>query len=196
MDYCRIAIYVFAAYFSIVHGSLPFPVSAKDVNKGLLHCKRKLYCCIIKSHCERLYTILTFHLLPYCPLSFPGVHTLLSISSTPTLHQLGMLTVGLVASQWEELTSHFMVESCAVCKFGCGHPEETSQGALSRWLKGESDTNDVAKKTRCSVLEAHDAGGHSPLAKQLKLCSGAPVTAFAPPPGTMYVDRMCILFVI
>ena len=89
-----------------------------------------------------------------------------------------------------------MVETCGVCKFGCGHPEEASQGALSRWLKGESDTNDVAKKIRCSVLEAHDAGGHSPLAKQLKLCSGGPVTTFATPPGTMYVDRMCILFVI
>jgi len=88
------------------------------------------------------------------------------------------------------VATHFVVESCEVCKFGSGHPEETSQGALSR--KGESDTNDVAKKTRCSVVEAHDASGHSPIAELLKLCSGGPVTALASPPGTMYVDRICV----
>ena len=38
MDYCRIAIYIFAAYFSIAHGSLPCPVSAKDPGcKGASH---------------------------------------------------------------------------------------------------------------------------------------------------------------
>ena len=83
-----------------------------------------------------------------------------------------------------------MVESCVVCKFGSGHPKEASQGALSR--KGECDTNDVAKKNRCSLLEAHVASGHSPLAEQLKLCSGGPVTALAPPLGMMHVDRRCV----
>ena len=125
-------------------------------------------------------------LLPlYCPLTYPGAHTLLSLSSTPTLHELGKLTVGHVASQWEEVAPHLMVEY-EVCKINrSGHPEEASQGALSRWLKDESDT-DIAEKTRCSVLEAQEASRNIPLVEQLKLfekSSEEPVTGLASPPG-------------
>ena len=128
-------------------------------------------------------------LLPlYCPLTYPGAHTLLSISSTPTLYELGKLTVGHVASQWEEVAPHLVVEFCGVCKFGSGHLEEASRGALSRWLKGKSDT-DIAEKTMCSVLEAQEASRNITLAEQLKdfeESSEKPVTGLASPPG-MYV---------
>ncbi len=133
-------------------------------------------------------------------LSSPGAHTLLSISSTPTLHELGKLTVGHVASQWEEVAPHLVVESCGICKFGSGLLEETSRGALSRWLKGESGT-DIAEKTRCSVLETQEANGNIHIAEQLKLfeeSSGEAVTGHASPPGMcVCVNRMyvSILFV-
>ena len=86
-----------------------------------------------------------------------------------------------VASQWEEVAPHLMVESCGVCKFGSGHLQEASQGALSGWLKGESDT-DIAEKTRCSVLEAQEANGNIQLAEQRMLfeeSSGEPVTSLS-----------------
>ena len=129
-------------------------------------------------------------LLPlYCPLTYPGAHGLLSISTVPTLHEPGKLTVGHVASQWEEVAPHLVVESCGICNIiGAGHLEEASRGALSRWLKGESDT-DIAEKTRCSVFEAQEANGNIPLAEQLKLfeeSSEKPVTSHASRPG-MYV---------
>ena len=124
-----------------------------------------------------------------CPLTYPGAHTLLSISSTPTLHVLGKLTVGHAASQWEEVASHLVVESCGVCNInGSGHLQEASRGALSRWLKDESDT-DIAEKTRCSDLEAQEASRNIPLAEQLKLfeeSSEESVTGLASPTG-MYV---------
>ena len=94
-----------------------------------------------------------------------------------------------------------MVESCGVCQFGSGHLQEASRGALSRWLKGESNT-DIAEKTRCSVLEAQEANGNTPLAEQLKLfeeSSGEAVTGHASPPGMcVCVNRMyvSILFVM
>ena len=82
-----------------------------------------------------------------------------------------------------------MVESCGVCKInGFGRLQEASRGALSRWLKGESDT-DIAEKTRCSVLEAQEASRNIPLAEQLKLfeeSSEKTVTGLASPTG-MYV---------
>ena len=134
---------------------------------------------------------LTLLLLPYCPLFFPGAYTHLSISSIPTLHELGKLTVGHVASQWEEVAPHLVLESCEVCKCGCGHLQEASREALRRWLKDNSYTN-TAEKTMCSVLEAHDANGHIPLAEQLKLCSGGPFTDHPSSPGTMYMDRICV----
>ena len=143
----------------------------------------------------------TLPLLCKCSLSSPGAHTLLSISSAPTLHEMDKLTVGHVASQWVEAAPHLTVESCGVCKFGSGHLEETSRGALSRWLKGESDT-DIAEKTRCSVLEAQEANGNIHIAEQLKLfkeSSGEPVTGLASPPGMcVCVHRMyvSILFVM
>ena len=73
-----------------------------------------------------------------------------------------------VASQWEEVTPHLVVESCGVSKFGSGHPDEASRGVLSRRRKGESDT-DIAEKTRCSVLEAQEASRNIQLAEQLNL---------------------------
>ena len=161
-----------------------------------VHCKMRLYCCFINSHCERLFYFFNNYsftlLLPlYCPTTYPGTHTLLSIGSTPTLHELGKLTVGHVASQWEAVGPHLLVESCGVCKNnGSGHPEEASRGALSRWLKGEFDT-DIAEKTRCSVLEAQEASGNIPLAEQLKLFEESceePVTGLVSPPGT----RVCV----
>ena len=126
-------------------------------------------------------------LLPlYCPLTYPGAHTLLSNSSTPALHELNKLTVDHVASQWEAVAPHLVVESCGVCKInGSGHPHETSRGALSRCLKGESDT-DIAEKTRCPVLEAPEANANIPQAEQLKLfeeSSGEAVTSLASLPG-------------
>ncbi len=128
----------------------------------------------------------TLILPPFCLLTYPGAHTLLSISSTPTLHELGKLTVCHAASQWEEVAPHLVVESCGVCNIiGSGHPEEASRGALSRWLKDESDT-DNAEKTRCFVLEAQDASANTPQAEQLKLFEGSsekPVTGLASPPG-------------
>ena len=134
-------------------------------------------------------------LLPlYCPLTNPGAHTLLSNSSTPTLHELGRLTVDRVASQWEEVASHLMVESCGICINGSGHPEEASRGALSRWLKGESDTN-IAEKTRCSVLDSQEASRNIPLAEQQKFfeeSSGEPITGLTPPPG-MCVSEQNVL---
>ena len=84
------------------------------------------------------------------------------------------------------MAPHLVVESCGVCKIiGPSHPEEASRGALSRWLKGESDT-DIAEKTRCPVLEAQDASANTPQAEQLKLfeeSSGEAVTGLASPPG-------------
>ena len=153
----------------------------------------RLHCCIINSHCEKLYMFVSFTnysfallLPPYCPLTHPGAHTLLSISSVPTLHEVGKLTVGHVASQWEEVAPHLVVESCGVCKInGSGLLQEASRGALSRWLKSECDT-DIAEKTKCSVLEAQEANGNIPLAEQLKICeesSEKPVTGLASPPG-------------
>ena len=125
-------------------------------------------------------------LLPlYCLLTYPGAQTLLSISSTLTLHELGKLTVDHVTSQWEEVAPHLVVESFGVCKLGSGHLQEASRGALSRWLKGESDT-DIAEKTKCSVLEAQKASRNIPLAEQLKLfeeSSGELVAGLASPPG-------------
>ena len=114
-----------------------------------------------------------------------------------------MLTVDRVASQWEEVAPH-LVESCGVCNInGSGHLQEASQGALSRWLKDESET-DIAEKTRCSVLEAQEANGNIQLAEQLKLfeeSSGEAVTGHASSPGMcvfvcvnrMYVSIYCLL---
>ena len=128
-------------------------------------------------------------LLPlYCPLSSPGDHTLLSISSTPTLHEVGKLTVDHVASQWEEVAPHLVVESYGVCQInGSGHPEEASRGALSRWLKGESDTG-IAEQPKCSILEAQEASTNVQLAEQGMLFEnyGEPVIGLASLPG-MYV---------
>ena len=90
-----------------------------------------------------------------------------------------------VASQWEEVASLLVVELCGVCKLGSGHLQEASRGALSRWLKGEFDT-DIAERTRCSVLVAQEANMNIPLAEQLKLfeeSSGEPVTGLASLPG-------------
>ena len=126
-----------------------------------------------------LSSFLSFFLL------FPGAHTLVSISSTPTLHELDKLTVGHVASQLEEVAPHLVVESCGVCKLGAGHLQEASREALSRCLKGESDT-DVAEKTRCSILEAQEASGNIQLAEQRMPSdesSGAPVIGLAFAPG-------------
>ena len=120
------------------------------------------------------------------PPNLPGAHTLFSISSIPTLHELGKLTVDHAASQWEEVAPHLVVESCGVCKINeSGHPKEASRGALSRWLKGESNT-DIAEKTKCSVLEAQEASGNIQLAEQLKVfeeSSEEPVAGLASPPG-------------
>ena len=119
------------------------------------------------------------------PLTYPGTHTLLSISSMSTLHELGKLTEDHAASQWEVVALHLVVESCGICKFGCDHLQEGSRGALSRWVKDESDT-DIAEKTRCSVLEAQEASRNISLAEQLKLFEESfaePVTGLASPPG-------------
>ena len=146
------------------------------------------------------FTNYSFNLLMplYCPLTNPGAHTLLSNSSMPTLHELGKLTVDRVASQWEEVASHLMVESCGICINGPGHPEEASRGALSRWLKGESDSN-IAEKTRCSVLESQEASRNIPLEEQQKFFEesfGEPVTGFACPPGMcVFKENIWILFV-
>ena len=113
-----------------------------------------------------------------------------------------MLAVGHVASQWEEMAPHLVVESCGVCNInGSGHLQEASRGALSRWLNGESDT-DIAEKTRIPVLEAQEANGNIQLAEHLKLfeeSSEEPVTGHASPPGMcVCVNRMyvSILFVM
>ncbi len=113
-----------------------------------------------------------------------------------------MLAVGHVASQWEEMAPHLVVESCGVCNInGSGHLQEASRGALSRWLKDESDT-DIAEKTRCPVLEAQEANGNIQLAEHLKLfeeSSEEPVTGHASSPGMcVCVNRMyvSILFVM
>ena len=80
-----------------------------------------------------------------------------------------------------------MVESFGVCKIiESGQLQEESRGALSRWLKGESDT-DIAEKTRCSVLEAQEASRNISITKQWKVfeeSSEEPVTGLASPPGT------------
>ena len=124
-------------------------------------------------------------LLPlYFSLTYPGADTLLSISSTPTLHELSKLTVGPVACQWEKVAPHLMVESFREI-IESGQLQEESRGALSRWLKGESDT-DIAEKTRCSVLEAQEASKNISIAKQRKVfeeSSEEPVTGLASPPG-------------
>ena len=143
---------------------------------------------------------LTLLLSLYCPLTYPGAYTLLSISSTPTLHELGKLTVGHAASQWEAVAPRLVVESCGVCKSnGSGHLQEASRGVLNRWLQGDSDTN-IAEKTRYSVLEAQETSGNFPLAEQLKLfeeSSGEPVTGLGSPPGMcVYRIYVWILFVM
>ena len=106
--------------------------------------------------------------------------------------------MGHAASQWEAVAPHLVVESCEVCKFGSGHLQEASRGALSRWLKGKSDT-DIAK-TRCFVLKAQDASVNIQLAEQLKRfeeSSGEPVTGLASPPGMCVSEQnVWILFVM
>ena len=92
-----------------------------------------------------------------------------------------------------------MVESCEVCKFASGHLQEASRGALSRWLKGESDT-DIAEKTRCFVLKTQEASVNIQLAEQLKRfeeSSGQPVTGLNSPPGRCVSEQnVWILFVM
>ena len=122
----------------------------------------------------------------------------------PPLHEL---TVDRVASQWEEVAPHLVVESCGVCKFGSGHLQEASRGALSGWLKGESDT-DIAEKTRCSALEAQEANENIQLAEQRMLFeenSEEPVTSLASLLGMCVCgggggggggQNICILFAI
>ena len=92
-----------------------------------------------------------------------------------------------------------MVESCGVCKFGSGNLQEASRGALSRWLKGESDT-DIVEKTRCFVLKAQEASGNIQLVELLKRfeeSSGEPVTGLASPPGMCVREQnVWILFVM
>ena len=81
-----------------------------------------------------------------------------------------------------------------MCKFGSGHLEEASRGALSRWLKGDSDT-DIAEETRCSVSEAQEANGNIHIAEQLKLfeeSSGEPVTSLASLPGMCVCVCVCV----
>ena len=106
--------------------------------------------------------------------------------------------MGHVASQWEELPPHLVMESCGVCKFGSGHLQEASRGILSRWLKGESDTN-IAEKTRCSVLEAQEANGNIQLGEQWMLIehnSGEPVIGLSSPSGICVCEQnVWILFV-
>ena len=103
----------------------------------------------------------------------------------PTLHALDNLTVDHVAIQWEDVPPHLVVEFCGVCKFESGHLREASRGALSRWLKGMSDS-DIAAKTRCFVLKAQEASGNIQLAEQRMLFderSGKLVIGLAFPPG-------------
>ena len=135
-------------------------------------------------------------LLPlYFSLTYPGADTLLSISSTPTLHELSKLTLDHVACQWEKVAPHLMVESFGVCKIiVSGQLQEESRGALSRWLKGESDT-DIAEKTRCSVLEAQEASRNISIAKQRKVfeeSSEELVTGLASPSTCVCVCRIYI----
>ena len=91
-----------------------------------------------------------------------------------------------VASLWEQVAPHLVVESYGVCQInGSGHPEEASRGALNRWLKGKSDT-DFAEKTRCFILETQEASRNIQLAEQQMLfgeSSGEPVIGLASPPG-------------
>ena len=143
-------------------------------------------------------------LLPlYCSPNLSGADTLLGISSTPPLHEVDKLTVDHVASQWEVVAPHLVVEFCGVCTInGSGHLDNASQGAFSRWLKGESDS-DIAAKTRCSVLEAQEASRNIPLAEQRMLfeeSSEEPVTGLASPPGICVCgggqQSVCILFAI
>ena len=133
-------------------------------------------------------------LLPlYFSLTYPGADTLLSISSTPTLHELSKLTLDHVACQWEKVAPHLMVESFGVCKI-IGQLQKESRGALSRWLKGESDT-DIAEKTRCSALEAQEGSRNISIAKQQKFfeeSSEEPVTGLASPPGTCVCVCVCV----
>ena len=99
--------------------------------------------------------------------------------------------MGHVASQWEEVAPHLVVESCEVCKFGSSHLHEARQGVLSRWLKGRFDA-DMAEKTRCFILEAQEANGNIQLAEQWMLfeeSSGEPNTGLAPPPGMCVSER-------
>ena len=126
-----------------------------------------------------------------CHLSSPGAHNLLIISFTSTLHEVYKVTVGHTASQWEVVAPHIVVESCGGCKFGSGRLQEASRGALSRWLKDESDT-DIAEKTRCSVLESQDANGNIQLGEQRKFfedSSGEAVTGLASPPGMCVCEQ-------
>ena len=138
-------------------------------------------------------------LLSQCHLSCPGAHSLPSNSSTPTLHEVEKFTVGHAASQWEEVAPHLVVVSCGVCKFGSGHLQEASQGALSGLLKGEFDA-DLAEKTRCFIFEAQEANGNIQLAEQWMLfeeSSGEPVTGLDSPPGRcVSVQNAWILFVM
>ena len=172
-------------------GNCGFSIIICKQRASTIHDKMRQYCCVINLTVKGYVCSLTDYsftlLLPlYCPLTYPGAHTLLSISSTPALHELNKLTVDHAASQWEEVAPHLVVESCGVCNIiGSGHLEEASREALSRWLKGESGT-DIAEKTRCSVLEAQEASGNIPLAEQLKLfeeSSGEAVTSLASLPG-------------
>ena len=113
-------------------------------------------------------TIITWHILPSCISS--GVHTLLKISSKPTLAELDEFKVQSITDKWEQVLFHLGVESFVINTLKGNNPgqsQEASRRVLSSWPNDKPGT-DVAERTWRSVLEDLETSGHIQLADKLK----------------------------
>lgn len=103
-------------------------------------------------------------------LSCSGPHSLLNISSKPTLHELDKLIMDISTRNWEQVALCLGVESCLidlVKEDNRGQSAEACRAVLNTWLNGEPGAG-VAERTWHSVLKALETSGHRQLAEQLK----------------------------
>ena len=110
-------------------------------------------------------------LLPtFTNFSCSGTHSLLNISSKPTLHELDKLIVVLCTINWEQVALCLGVESCLIDRVKGNNPgqsAEACQAVLNTLLNSEPGTG-VSERTWHSVSTAMETSGHGRLAEQLK----------------------------
>ena len=121
-------------------------------------------------------TIVAQHILPSCISS--GAHTLLYISSKPTVAELDEFIVQSITDQWEQVMFHFGVESLVINILEGDNPgqsQEASQRVLSSWLnakpgmgEAERSWHSVLQAPETSGLESPEKGSHRQLGDKLK----------------------------